>query len=46
MIDNEPSRNVLVFYGNPIGQLSLGGPGYSSRSVKLKLQTGVRPVYY
>ena len=33
MIDNELSQNVLLFSCNPIGQLCLGGPGYSSRAV-------------
>ena len=33
MIDNYLSRNVLLFSRNPIGQLCLGGRGYSSRTV-------------
>ena len=34
MTDNQLSRNLLLFYCNPIGQLCLGGPGYSSCTVK------------
>ena len=33
MIDYLLSRNVLLFSCNPIGQLCLGGRGYSSRTV-------------
>ena len=33
IIDNWLSRNVLLFSCNPIGQLCLGGPGYSSCNV-------------
>ena len=29
---NQFSRNVLFFFCNPIGQICLGGPGYSSRT--------------
>ena len=32
---NQLSWNVLLFSGNPIGQLCLSSPSYSSRTVKL-----------
>ena len=34
MIEIYLSSNVLLFSCNPIGQLCLGGPGYSSRTVR------------
>ena len=33
LVDNWLSWNVLLFSCNPIGQLFLSGPGYSSRTV-------------
>ena len=33
VIDNFLSRNLLLFSCHPIGQLCLGGPGYSCRTV-------------
>ena len=33
MIDNSLPWNVSLFSGHPIGQLCLGGPGYSSHTV-------------
>ena len=33
MIDNQLSRNVLLFSCNPIGQHCLGSIGYSSRTL-------------
>ena len=34
LIDNQLSRNVLLFSCNTIGQLCLGDPSYSSHTVK------------
>ena len=33
IIDNKLSPNILLFSCNLIGQLCLGGPGYSNRTV-------------
>ena len=35
MIDNQLSRNVLLFSCHTIGQLCLGDPGYISRNVNV-----------
>ena len=34
---------LLLFSCNPIGQLCLGGPGYSSRTVRTRLHGGGVP---
>ena len=36
---NQLSWNVLLFSCNPIGQLCLGGPGYSSRTITNEVLT-------
>ena len=43
MAHNQLSWNVLLFSCNPIGQLCLSGPSYSSRTVKL---CSLRPAGY
>ena len=35
MIDNQLSRNVLLFSCHPVDQLCLGDPGYISRNVNV-----------